>query len=61
MSKPIVVDKEKIITIREACEMFGVTSKTHWFRAVHEITDDYPPWVLIRLQAIKRGAKEEET
>jgi len=56
----ITVDKEKVITVREACEMFGVTEKTHWIRAVHELTSEGCPWALVRLQAICRGRKVEE-
>jgi predicted DNA-binding transcriptional regulator AlpA len=58
MSQP-VVDKERVITMREACELLGVTEKTHWIQVVHEVTRDAPPWVAIRLQAIRRGVKEE--
>jgi len=59
MSQP-VVDKEYVITMREACELLGVTEQTHWIRAVHEVTRDAPPWVAIRLQAIRRGVDDSQ-
>jgi hypothetical protein len=55
----VIVDKEMVITVREACEMFGVTERTHWIRAVHELTDERPPWALVRLQAVRRGVEEK--
>lgn len=56
----VQVDKEIVITVKEACELLGVTEKTHWIRAVHELTSDAPPWAIVRLQAVRRGVKEEE-
>lgn len=53
-----VIDREYTITLREACEKLGVTEKTHWIRVVHELTRDAPPWVVVRLQAIRRGVEE---
>jgi hypothetical protein len=46
---------EKVITEREAAEMLGVDKKKVWFRVVHELTTEAPPWAIVRIQAIKRG------
>jgi hypothetical protein len=45
---------EKVITVRQVAELLGVDYKTHYFRVVHEVTRDAAPWVLVRMQALKR-------
>jgi len=60
VTQQVIVDKELVITVKEACAMFGVTEKTHWIRAVHELTSDAPPWALVRLQAVRRGVEESQ-
>jgi len=46
---------ELVITEREAAELLGVDHKEVYFRVVHELTIERPPWAVVRLQAIKRG------
>lgn len=45
---------ELIITEREAAEMLGVNRDEVYFRVVHEMTVDAPPWAVARIQAIRR-------
>jgi len=47
---------EIIITEQEAAEMLGVNRKEVYFRVVHELTTNAPPWAVVRLQAVKRGS-----
>lgn len=46
---------ETVITEREAAEMLGVSRKEVYFRVVHELSTDAPPWAVVRIQAVKRG------
>jgi len=46
---------EKVITEIEAAELLGVDRGEVYFRVVHELTSEAPPWAVVRLQAIKRG------
>ncbi len=46
---------EHVITEYEAAALLGVDRKKAYFRVVHELTYDAPPWAVVRLQAVKRG------
>lgn len=46
---------ETVITEKEAAEMLGVSRKEVYFRVVHELSTDAPPWAVVRIQAVKRG------
>ena len=46
---------EMVITEREAAEMLGVNRDEVYFRVTYELTDEAPPWAVIKIQAIKKG------
>jgi len=45
---------EIIITEREAAKMMGIDREKVYFRIVHELTTDAPPWAVVRIQAVKK-------
>ena len=46
---------EKIITRHEAARLLGVDPDEVYFRVVHEMTKERPPWAIARIQAVRKG------
>lgn len=46
---------EVVITRHEAARMLGVDPDKVYFRVVHEMTEERPPWAIARIQAVAKG------
>jgi len=54
LEKHVKVVAECVIDRYKASELLGVDPNTHWFRVVHELSEECTPWAIARLQACER-------